>query len=114
MGDELIDHVRALLKGRSDNEKREVVEAIVEDMRTPLTYSFEELDAALKVARQQRDAATSEAERQRWGRRRFDLDFERRRRSPGRWLGGPPAPREFPEGLGPDEEYPRDLGGTQS
>jgi hypothetical protein len=114
MGGELIDHVRGLLKGRSDDEKREVVAAIIEDMRRPSEYTFEELDAGLKLARQQRDAATSEAERQRWGRRRHDLDFERRRREPGRWLGGPPAPREFPEGLGPDEEYPRSLGGTQS
>jgi hypothetical protein len=37
----------------------------------------------------------------------FDLDFERARRQLDQWLGWcPPEPRLYPEGLGPDDEYP--------
>jgi hypothetical protein len=112
MHNNLIDDVKKLLDGRSCEERRAVVAAILDGMRKPLDYGFSELDERFKVAREQQTSAASEDDRRRLGRCAFDLDFERRRRQPNRWLGGPPPPREFPEGFGPDANYPRNLGGT--
>ena len=111
----LVDQVLALLVDASDDVKRGVLEAVIESMRTPINYTFDELEVRLKDARGREAEAPSDSERLQWARRRFDLDFEYRRRRPSRWLGfQPPEPHVYPEGLGPDEAYPDWLGPTQA
>ena len=100
----LVDQVLALLVDASDDVKRGVLEAVIESMRTPINYTFDELEVRLKDARGREAEAPSDSERLQWARRR-----------PSRWLGfQPPEPHVYPEGLGPDEAYPDWLGPTQA
>lgn len=111
----LPEQVLAMLGNASDDEKYAVVEAIILSMRTPYDYSFDELDERLAAATRREAEAKSDTERLVWARRRFDLDFERRRRQPNRWLYfQSPSPVEYPEGLGPDDAYPDWLGRAQA
>jgi hypothetical protein len=113
MSQGLVERVKALLDGTSEEERRAIVDALVSDLRRPSAYMFEELDGGTKVALTGTETATAEADKRRWGRRAFDLDFELRRRETWKWLAhDPPPPRDFPEGMGEDSEYPCSLGGT--
>ena len=90
-----------------------MIAAIHASMLTPRDYEPGELDARFKEARARKESATTDADHQAWGRRLYDLDFERRRRQINLWLGRcPPEPCVYPEGLGPDGQYPHWFGGT--